>query len=174
MEILKQTGKINICLVGMMGSGKSIIGKEISKIYNIKFYDTDEEIEKKEGKTINKIFLDKGEDYFRKIEEEISIFYLKKRNCVVSIGGGGVCNLNIRNTIEAKSYSIYLKVDINILNKRLHNSKKRPLLNNENRFITLNEIYDSRKKFYSKADLLIENNFDKKSILNKIKVSIDW
>ena len=173
MEILKQTGKINICLVGMMGSGKSIIGKEISKIYNIKFYDTDEEIEKKEGKTINKIFLDKGEDYFRKIEEEISIFYLKKRNCVVSIGGGGVCNLNIRNTIEAKSYSIYLKVDINILNKRLHNSKKRPLLNNENRFITLNEIYDSRKKFYSKADLLIENNFDKKSILNKIKVSID-
>ena len=157
-----------------MGSGKSIIGKEISKIYNIKFYDTDEEIEKKEGKTINKIFLDKGEDYFRKIEEEISIFYLKKRNCVVSIGGGGVCNLNIRNTIEAKSYSIYLKVDINILNKRLHNSKKRPLLNNENRFITLNEIYDSRKKFYSKADLLIENNFDKKSILNKIKVSIDW
>ena len=56
MEILKQTGKINICLVGMMGSGKSIIGKEISKIYNIKFYDTDEEIEKKEGKTINKIF----------------------------------------------------------------------------------------------------------------------
>ena len=156
-----------------MGSGKSIIGKEISKIYNIKFYDTDEEIEKKEGKTINKIFLDKGEDYFRKIEEEISIFYLKKRNCVVSIGGGGVCNLNIRNTIEAKSYSIYLKVDINILNKRLYNSKKRPLLNNENRFITLNEIYDSRKKFYSKADLLIENNFDKKSILNKIKVSID-
>ena len=174
MEILKQTGKINICLVGMMGSGKSIIGKEISKIYNIKFYDTDEEIEKKEGKTINKIFLDKGEDYFRKIEEEISIFYLKKRNCVVSIGGGGVCNLNIRNTIEAKSYSIYLKVDINILNKRLHNSKKRPLLNKENRFTTLNEIYDSRKKFYSKADLLIENNFDKKSILNKIKVSIDW
>ena len=173
MEILKQTGKINICLLGMMGSGKSIIGKEISKIYNIKFYDTDEEIEKKEGKTINKIFLDKGEDYFRKIEEEISIFYLKKRNCVVSIGGGGVCNLNIRNTIEAKSYSIYLKVDINILNKRLHNSKKRPLLNNENRFITLNEIYDSRKKFYSKADLLIENNFDKKSVLNKLKVSID-
>ena len=173
MEILKQTGKINICLVGMMGSGKSIIGKEISKIYNIKFYDTDEEIEKKEGKTINKIFLDKGEDYFRKIEEEISIFYLKKRNCVVSIGGGGVCNLNIRNTIEAKSYSIYLKVDINILNKRLHNSKKRPLLNNENRFKTLNEIYDSRKKFYSKADLLIENNFDKKSVLNKLKVSID-
>ena len=154
MEILKQTGKINICLVGMMGSGKSIIGKEISKIYNIKFYDTDEEIEKKEGKTINKIFLDKGEDYFRKIEEEISIFYLKKRNCVVSIGGGGVCNLNIRKLIEAKSYSIYLKVDINILNKRLHNSKKRPLLNNENRFITLNEIYDSRKKFYSKADLI--------------------
>ena len=47
MEILKQTGKINICLLGMMGSGKSIIGKEISKIYNVKFYDTDEEIEKK-------------------------------------------------------------------------------------------------------------------------------
>ena len=78
MEILKQTGKINICLVGMMGSIKSIIGKEISKIYNIKFYDTDEEIEKKEEKQLIK-FLDKGEDYFRKIEEEISIFYLKKK-----------------------------------------------------------------------------------------------
>ncbi len=172
MEILKQTGKINICLTGMMGSGKSIIGREISKFYNFKFYDTDDEIEKKEGKTINKIFSDQGENYFRKIEEEITIFYLKKRNCVVSIGGGGICNLNIRNAIKANSYSIYLKVDMNILVRRLNNSKKRPLLNKENRFTKLNEIYDLRKKFYNKADLLVENNFDKKDIINKIKSSI--
>ena len=173
MEILKQNGKINICLVGMMGSGKSIIGKEISKIYKIKFYDTDEEIVKREGKTINRIFLDEGEEYFRKIEKEVSIFYLKKRNCVVSIGGGGICNLNIRDIIKENSYSIYLKVDINILLKRLNNSKKRPLLNKDNRFKTLKEIYESRKKFYNKADLLIENNFDKKDILDKIKLNIE-
>ena len=173
MEILKQTGKINICLVGMMGSGKSLIGKEISKIYKIKFYDTDEEIVKKEGKTINRIFLDEGEEYFRKIEKEVSIFHLKKRNCVVSIGGGGICSFNIREIIKENSYSIYLKVDMNILLKRLSNSKKRPLINKNDRFATLKEIYESRKRFYNKADLLVENNFDKKDVLDKIKLNIE-
>ena len=168
----EKNGIKNICLIGMMGSGKSIIGKEISKIYNIEFYDSDLEIEKKTDIKINKIFEKFGENYFRNVEEEICEKLLKKENCVISLGGGSICSKKIRNLIKKYSYSIYLKVNTDILLKRLNNSVKRPLLNNVNKKNKLEEIFINRKNYYNSANLIIENNFDKKNIIAKIKKNL--
>ena len=126
---LTEIKKKNICIMGLMGSGKSIIGKDLSKYLNLKFYDTDKEIELKTKKSINEIFEEEGESYFRDIEEKICIELLTKNNCVISLGGGSIINKKIRKIINQNSYSIYLQVKLNNLLNRLKFSKKRPLLN---------------------------------------------
>ena len=156
-----------------MGSGKSVIGRDLSKLYNVKFVDTDQEIENKVGKNIEYIFQNYGEEYFRKIEEEICLKVLNSKNCVISLGGGSITNSKIRKEIKRNSYSVYLKVDIDTLIKRLQNSKKRPLLENVDKRIKLNELYENRKSFYNMANLILENNNNKKEILFKIKSKVE-
>ena len=163
----------NICLIGLMGSGKSIIGKNLSKLYKVNYFDTDLEIEKFEGKSIDEIFTYYGENYFRNIEEKICLKILKNKNCIISLGGGSVTNSKIRNLIKNNSYSIYLKVDIDTLEKRLKYSKKRPLLKYKNTKKVLLELYDRRKDFYENSDLIIDNNFDKKEIITNIRENIN-
>ena len=173
MDIFNKTGKINICLIGLMGSGKSVIGREISDILNLKFYDTDAKIEQTVGKSINKIFSEDGENYFRKKEEEICLKFLNKKNSVISLGGGSIINNQIREIINQNSFSIYLKVDLNILVKRLIKTNKRPLLRNINKKDALMKLYKIRSKFYDKADLIIKNNYDKNDVVKKIISNIN-
>ena len=171
---LTEIKKKNICIMGLMGSGKSIIGKDLSKFLKFKFYDTDKEIELITKKSINTIFEEKGELYFRDIEEEICINLLANNNCVISLGGGSIINKKIRNEIKQNSYSIYLKVKLNNLLNRLKTSNKRPLLNKSlDRKKTLENIYNERKKFYEKADFIINNDKDKIQVLEKIKFELN-
>ncbi len=172
MENFEKNGKKNICLIGMMGSGKSIIGKELSKIYNFNYYDSDLEIEKKIGNNIKYIFENHGEVYFREAEEQICLDLLKKEKSIISLGGGSVVNLNIRKIIKKNSVSIYLKVDNDELFKRLRNSKKRPLLNNVDKKNKLEQIYKQRKQFYNKADLIIDNNLDRDKVIKEIIIKL--
>tara|TARA_B100001741_G_C16527175_1_gene587657 strand:- start:1120 stop:1647 length:528 start_codon:yes stop_codon:yes gene_type:complete len=170
LKFKKNTVK-NICFVGFMGSGKSILGKDLSKLYNIEFFDSDLEIEKKIGKSINQIFIDSGEEYFRKIEEKVCIDLLKVENCIISLGGGSIINSKIRKIIKKNSFSIYLKVDINVLLKRLKSSKKRPLLKYSNKE-DIKKLYNEREIFYNKSDLVIDNNNNKYDAIQKIKVNL--
>ena len=94
----------NLVLVGMMGSGKSLIGKILSKKLDFDFIDTDNKIEEKEKKTISEIFKNNGEKYFRNIEELISIKSLKLNNKVIALGGGGYINPAIRKMYFTKLY----------------------------------------------------------------------
>ena len=166
--------KRNICFMGLMGSGKSIIGKELSKYLNLNFYDTDNEIELKTNKKINTIFEEEGELYFRDIEEKICIEILSKKNCVVSLGGGSIINKKIRHIVNKNSYSIYLQVKLDNLQNRLKFSKKRPLLNeNSNKKEVLKNLLINRQKFYEKADLIINNDSDKFETLKKIKSQLN-
>ncbi len=155
--VLNTYNKINITFCGMMGSGKSIIGKKFAKIIDFNHIDTDFLIEKETGKSINQIFGDLGENHFRKLEEEIISKILNKKNCVFSLGGGVMLNKKLRNIISKNSYNIYLKVDINVLEKRLKSSKNRPLINNVNIKNKLDKLIKEREKFYEKANLIIEN-----------------
>tara|TARA_B100000963_G_C22510268_1_gene618021 strand:+ start:146 stop:676 length:531 start_codon:yes stop_codon:yes gene_type:complete len=164
--------KKNICLMGLMGSGKSLIGRDLSNYLNIKFYDTDKEIELKAKKSINLIFSEEGESYFRDLEEQVCLELLKNNNCIISLGGGSIINRKIRQAIKLNSFSIYLKVNIDILLKRLKTSKKRPLLNNKKKE-TLERLYNERKEFYQKANLIVNNEKSKSDILKKIKLELN-
>ena len=166
--------KKNICIMGLMGSGKSIIGKDLGKYSKLKFYDTDKEIELITKKSINEIFEKDGESYFRQIEEKICLKLLTKNNCIISLGGGSIINKNIRKAINQNSYSIYLEVKLDNLENRLKSSKKRPLLNkNTNNKETLENLYNQRRKFYEKADFIVNNDNDKSQVLDKIKFKLN-
>ena len=157
-----------------MGSGKSVIGKDLSKYLNFKFFDTDKEIEFKEKKSISKIFEDDGESYFRKIEEKICLEILAHDNCVVSLGGGSIINKRIRNILKINSYTIYLKVKLSNLVNRVKSSKKRPLLNKElDKIDIFKNLYNERQEFYEKADFTVNNDYSKLEVLKSIKSKLN-
>jgi shikimate kinase len=159
----------NLILTGMMGVGKSTIGKKLARKLKYNFVDVDKLIEAKEGCSINLIFKNKSEDYFRKIENEITIKELKKNNSVISLGGGSFLNKSIRVNAKKTSISFWLDVNIDILTKRLKNTQKRPLLYKKNINDTINKIYLERKKTYNESDYRIRCSSLKSSeIVDKI------
>ena len=159
----------NLTLTGMMGTGKTTIGKILAKKLKYNFVDIDRLIEKKEGSSINLIFKNKNESYFRKIEIEITLLELKKDSSVISLGGGAFLNNVIRKNAKKLSNTFWLDVPIEELVKRLKNGKKRPLLFKKNIKETIKKIYFERKKFYNEANHRIRcNSFKSEEIANKI------
>ena len=160
--------KENLVFLGMMGSGKSSIGLLIAKKLKLDFIDIDKEIEKELGVSIKKIFDTKGEDYFRKLEEKISIKKLKLNSTVISLGGGAFANSNIRKEVLKNHLSFWLNWKNEILLNRIKNSIKRPLAFNA----TDNELIDLIKKrnnIYSKALHEINcDNLSKTKVVKKI------
>ena len=159
----------NLTLTGMMGVGKSTIGKILAKKLNYNFIDVDKVIESKEGCSINLIFKNKSESYFRKIENDITLYELKKVNSVISLGGGAFLNNTIRRNAKKLSTSFWLDVPIDQLISRLRKNRKRPLLFKKNLAETAKKIYLERKKIYNEADYRIKCNTLKSSeIVGKI------
>ena len=160
--------KENLVFLGMMGSGKSSIGLMVSKKLNIDFVDVDQEIEKKIGMTISKIFENKGEKYFREMEELITLKLLKKNKRVISLGGGAFLNNRIKKEVLDNHISFWLKWDIETLVDRIQNSQKRPIAFKSSK----NELIDLIKKrsiVYSKAMYKIDcENLTKNEIARNI------
>tara|TARA_B000000609_G_C24152162_1_gene338068 strand:- start:736 stop:1260 length:525 start_codon:yes stop_codon:yes gene_type:complete len=158
----------NLVLVGMMGSGKSLIGKILSRKLNFDFIDTDSQIEEKEKKTIPEIFKISGEKYFRDVEELISLKSLKLNNKVIALGGGGYINPAIRKCALQNCISFWLNWKNETLIERIKNSKKRPLamkLNN----LELNKLIGKRSTTYNLSDYKINcDKLSKKEIVEKI------
>jgi shikimate kinase/shikimate kinase/3-dehydroquinate synthase len=160
--------KENLVFLGMMGSGKTSVGLIVSKKLKSNFFDIDEEIEKECGIKIFKIFETKGEAFFRKIEEDITLKVLKKSNCVISLGGGAFLNKNIKHEILENHLSFWLNWDEKTLINRIKNSKKRPLAFNAKKN-ELVEIIRKRSNIYSKARYKVEcEKFTKNQIAEKI------
>ena len=166
--------KKNIVLVGMMGSGKSLIGKKISKKLNLDFIDIDKKIEESENNTISDIFIKKGESYFREIEKNISINYLKLENKIVSLGGGGYINVSIRKQCFKNCTTFWLNWKNEILIKRIIGSKKRPLAMKLNYF-ELNKLIIKRSKIYNLSDYKINcDKLNKDQIVERIIKLYDY
>ena len=161
--------KKNLVLVGMMAVGKTTLAKTVAKKYGIEFIDTDSNIEKKNSMSINKIFEKKGEDFFRMEEEKEVLKCLRKKSCVIALGGGAFMSKTIRENILKNSISIWLDVNTKILSERVWRNNRRPLLNKENRKIKISQMYNERKKIYRMANYKIEcKNFSKDIIAKKI------
>ena len=160
--------KENLVFLGMMGSGKSSIGSLVAKKLKLDFIDIDKEIEKELGISIAKIFEEKGEDYFRKIEEKITLKALKIHSAVISLGGGGFINKIIRKEVLKNHISFWLNWNNQILLDRIKNSKKRPVAFNakENELI---DLIKKRSNIYSKALYEIKcDKLSKSEIVKKI------
>ena len=158
----------NLVFLGMMGSGKSSIGSLVSRKLNLPFIDIDSLIIKNTGMSISEIFSKKGEEYFRKLEERVTLKYLKTIRSVVSLGGGGFINTKIRKEVLTNHFSFWLNWDESILIKRIKNSKKRPLVfKSTDREIRV--MIKSRSKIYSDAKFKINcNKLTKTEIVKKI------
>lgn len=150
---------MKIFLVGMTGSGKSTLGKQLALRMNYSFLDSDQWIEEKEGKTIPEIFQQNGEPYFRKLESDFIEHAKFLKNTIIATGAGLPCFNNQMENMNELGKTIWLDVEDNILVERLSNdSTPRPKLLE---FSSINEAIRSmklsRKEFYEKAQLRIEN-----------------
>ena len=160
--------KKNLVFLGMMGSGKSSIGFLISRKLNCKFVDIDNVIELETGMKISDIFKEKGEIFFRDLEEKITLKTLKTCNHIISLGGGGFVNTKIRKEVLNSHFSFWLKWDTETLLKRIRSNDKRPIaFNSTNQEIV--DLIKKRNKLYSKANFKINcNRLTKKEITKKI------
>ena len=160
--------KENLVFLGMMGSGKSSIGSLIAKKLKLNFIDIDSEIENELGISIKKIFDTKGEDYFRKFEEKITLKKLKLNPVVISLGGGAFMNKNIKKEVLKNHLSFWLNWNYKTLLSRIKYSKKRPLAINA-KDDELVRLIKKRSDIYSKALYEIKcDNLSKNEIVKKI------
>ena len=163
----------NIVLIGMMAAGKTTVGFKLARKLKYQFIDIDTEIEKSENEKITDIFQNKGEDYFRKLEEKTTLSNLDKGKCVISIGGGAFLNQRIRKKIKKNSYSFWLNWKIKTILSRISRNKRRPLalkLNQRN----IADLYRRRVKFYKLSDFKVNcENKNKNEIITQISKVIE-
>ena len=153
----------------MMGVGKSTLGKIVAKRLKLKFIDTDLSIEKKISMKIAEIFKNKGESFFRDLEEREVLESLKRNNHIIALGGVAFMNKNIRDTILQNAISIWLDIDLKAINRRIKWNKKRPLVDTKNTREIIKKLYIKRKNIYKMADHKIKcDNLSKENIANKI------
>ncbi|MCT4687083.1 shikimate kinase [Vallitalea sp.] len=149
----------NILLVGFMGSGKSVVGKRLSKILNRDFIDTDTEIEKEEKRSIKDIFYNDGEDYFRNLESKLLETLVDKNNCIISTGGGIVLRENNRELLKKIGKVIFLHADVEHILNNVKNDDTRPLLQTEDYATKISKMLESREdKYLSSADIIIQTS----------------
>jgi shikimate kinase len=155
-----------VFLTGFMGSGKSTIGPILANTIGYEFLDIDKAIEQREGRSINEIFQEEGEPYFRSIERDLLVTVSTRDHIVVSLGGGTVADPENFRLISTSGIVVYLKATPEQIFRRLHHKLDRPVLtdirgeklSDEELRKRIQELYMKREPFYSRADITVETN----------------
>jgi shikimate kinase len=155
--IREALGQRSIVLVGLMGCGKTAIGRRLGAALELPFIDADDEIEQAAGKTISEIFTDHGEAYFREGERKVIARLLRQGPQVLATGGGAFMNPETRSNIAQCGISVWLKADLPVLMKRVLRREHRPLLKTSDPEGTMRELMQQRYPVYAQADVLIES-----------------
>jgi len=145
-----------IVLIGLMGAGKSSVGRRLAKSLEMPFFDADQEIEAAAGCSVAEIFEVYGESAFRDVEEKVINRLLNDEPCVLATGGGAYMNPDTRQRIADKAVSVWLRASLDVLFERTGRRKGRPLLDNTDRRETLSRLIDERYPVYEAADVVIE------------------
>ena len=145
-----------IVLIGLMGAGKTRLGRLLAKLLDLPFIDTDIEIEKAAGLTIEEIVNNFGEDYFRDGEKKVLTRILSGEPSILATGGGSFMNPITREEIKKVGISIWLRADIDLLVKRTKIRSGRPLLKQGNGRQILSKLMEDRYPIYSKADFVFD------------------
>jgi 3-dehydroquinate synthase len=149
--VQKKLGDTNIILVGMMGAGKTTVGKALAHSLGKIFIDSDHEIQERTGVKIPVIFEIEGEAGFRKRESEVLVELIKKNNIILSTGGGAVLSQENRQLLRQNGIVIYLRASVNDLYRRTRHDKNRPLLQTQNLYARLHELYTQRDAHYRES-----------------------
>jgi shikimate kinase len=151
LQVARALGARSVVLVGMMGAGKSSVGRRLGARLGIPFVDADTEIETAAGMSISEIFAQHGESYFRAGEARVIARLLAHGPQVVATGGGSVMDANTRALIRAKGVSIWLKADLHVLLKRTRRRNDRPLVDK------IKDLLPVREPLYAEADITIQS-----------------
>ena len=176
--IQKKLENTNIILVGMMGGGKTTVGKALANSLNKDFIDSDHEIQERTGVKIPVIFEIEGEAGFRKRESEVLTELVKKNNIILATGGGAVLSQENRQLLKQNGIVIYLRASVNDLYRRTRHDKNRPLLQTQNLFVRLHELYIQRDAYYRETAHVIMDSGKQgvrhlvQKLINKL-ISID-
>ena len=154
---LENTGNHAIVLVGLMGAGKTSIGRRLADKMGLTFVDADTEIEKAAGKSIPDIFAEHGEAHFRDGERRVIARLLDNGKQVLATGGGAFMNEETRKAIKAQAVSVWLKADLDVLLKRVAKRGGRPLLENRDPAEVLQNLITLRYPVYAEADITVES-----------------
>ncbi|MBX4959839.1 shikimate kinase [Rhizobium lentis] len=158
-------GSRNLILVGLMGAGKSSVGRIVASQLGIPFIDSDHEIERVSRMTIPELFAAYGEEEFRALETRVIKRLLKSGPRVVSTGGGAFINERTRRHIKKGGVSVWLKADLDVLWERVNKRDTRPLLKTENPKQTLENLMNARYPVYAQADLTVLSRDVRKEIM---------
>lgn len=165
-----------IALVGLMGAGKSTVGKRLADRLNRKFYDSDNEIEKAAGLSISDIFTLHGEAEFRRGERRVLERLLDEEPHVLATGGGAYLDPDTRALLRDKAVTIWLNADLETLWRRVSRRGHRPLLKTENPKGVLSRLLTERSPIYEQADLVVrsEEGPHKATVESILKALEDW
>lgn len=155
----------SIVLVGIMGVGKSTIGKRLSYYLDIPFVDADKEIERAAGMSIEDIFLQFGEESFRTGERKVMDRLLGEGQTILATGGGAFMDESIRDMIKSHGISLWLRADLEVLMSRVHHRTDRPLLNTADPATKMAELLEERTPIYGLADLTVESRMVNRDII---------
>ena len=153
----KALGRRSVVLVGMMGAGKSSIGRRLANRLSIPFVDADAEIEKAAGMAISDIFTEHGESYFRAGEARVIARLLDGGPQVLATGGGAFMNADTRAAIHTKGVSVWLRATAEVLLRRIKRRSDRPLLKTGDPAETLKRLIEERYPVYAEADIIVES-----------------
>jgi shikimate kinase len=155
-QLLTALGDRSIVLVGLMGAGKTTVGRKLAQRLGLPFVDADQEIERAAGKTIPEIFADHGEPYFRDGERRVINRLLGEGPQVLATGGGAFMNPETRAAITARGVSVWLKAELPLLMKRVKRRSNRPLLANDDPEAVMQQLMAERYPVYGHADVAVE------------------
>ncbi len=147
--------KKTIVLVGMMGAGKSAVGRELAQLLDVPLRDSDAEIEAAANMTVAEIFARDGEAFFREKESRVIARLLDGAPCVLSTGGGAFMQAGNRAAITERGVSVWLDAELDVLWQRVRHRNTRPLLRTANPRQTLADLYEQRAPIYALADMAV-------------------
>jgi shikimate kinase len=146
-----------IVLVGLMGAGKTSVGRRLAERLGLGFVDADHEIETAAGKSIPEIFADHGEAYFRDGEKRVIARLLENGEQILATGGGAFMNADTRTLVKSHGISVWLKADLDLLLKRVLKRDNRPLLKQDDPETVMRRLMDFRYPVYATADVTVES-----------------
>ena len=161
----ERLGRRSIVFVGLMGAGKTVIGRKVAAMLDLPFIDSDHEIETVSRMTIPELFANYGEDEFRALERRVIARLLKGGPQVLSTGGGAFMSEMTRKAIGRYGISVWLKADLDTLMHRVAKRQNRPLLNTEDPRAVMRGLMDLRYPVYGLADIVVQTRDEQKEVI---------